>query len=127
MAETTDGKLTQAQRRELRSRLESERHRLLESYERSLQREREVPDGQGEDLEERAEDSWTKQEIFAEAEAERNQLLLVEEALERLEKGSYGICRDCAAPIGYQRLLAVPATRYCLHHQARAERREERG
>ena len=121
MTNPNDGRLTEDQRRELRSRLESEQHRLVQSYERTVQREREVPDGKGEDLVERAEDGWLKQELFAEAESERDQLLLVEEALERLDKGSYGTCFDCEVPIGYARLLAVPATRYCLKHQARAE------
>ena len=36
------------------------------------------------------------------------------EALERMEKGTYGICRDCGEPIAPARLDAIPWTRVCI-------------
>jgi RNA polymerase-binding transcription factor DksA len=45
----------------------------------------------------------------------------VEHALRRLEDGSYGVCEACGRPIGDDRLEAVPAARFCLQDQARAE------
>ena len=47
----------------------------------------------------------------------------VEHALRRLDEGSYGICEACGKPIPEERLQALPATRFCLEHQAEAERR----
>jgi DnaK suppressor protein len=41
-------------------------------------------------------------------------LQAIEEALYRLEKGTYGICRDCGEPIAAPRLLAIPWTRVCI-------------
>ena len=41
-------------------------------------------------------------------------LQAIEEALERIEKGTYGICRDCGEPIADARLLAIPWTRVCI-------------
>ncbi|HUF47105.1 MAG TPA: TraR/DksA family transcriptional regulator [Vicinamibacterales bacterium] len=41
-------------------------------------------------------------------------LQAIEEALLRLEKGSYGICRDCGEPIAEARLRAIPWTRVCI-------------
>ena len=38
----------------------------------------------------------------------------IEEALVRLEKGTYGICRDCGEPIAEARLTAIPWTRSCI-------------
>ena len=38
----------------------------------------------------------------------------IEEALKRLEKGAYGICRDCGEPIADARLNAIPWTRVCI-------------
>ena len=35
-------------------------------------------------------------------------------ALERLDRGTYGRCESCDGAIGRQRLLALPATRYCI-------------
>ena len=38
----------------------------------------------------------------------------IEEALYRIEKGTYGICRDCGEPIAMARLEAIPWTRVCI-------------
>ena len=41
-------------------------------------------------------------------------LQAIEEALGRLEKGTYGVCRDCGEPIAEARLRAIPWTRVCI-------------
>ena len=41
-------------------------------------------------------------------------LQAIEEALFRMEKGTYGICRDCGDPIASARLEAIPWTRVCI-------------
>src|SRR4029078_10787314 len=41
-------------------------------------------------------------------------LQAIEEALWRIEKGSYGLCRDCGEPIAEARLNAIPWTRVCI-------------
>jgi len=41
-------------------------------------------------------------------------LQAIEEALFRLEKGIYGVCRDCGDPIAAARLIAIPWTRVCI-------------
>jgi DnaK suppressor protein len=41
-------------------------------------------------------------------------LQAIEEALYRMEKGIYGICRDCGDPIASPRLVAIPWTRVCI-------------
>lgn len=46
----------------------------------------------------------------------------VEAALERLQGESYGLCEVCAKPIAEARLEVMPATRYCVDDQAKAER-----
>ena len=46
----------------------------------------------------------------------------VDEARHRDTLGTYGRCINCAAPIGVERLAAVPWARLCLQHQATAER-----
>ena len=40
-------------------------------------------------------------------------LQAIEEALARIEKGTYGACRDCGEPIATVRLNAIPWTRSC--------------
>jgi DnaK suppressor protein len=41
-------------------------------------------------------------------------LQAIEEALYRMEKGTYGICRDCEGEIAPPRLNAIPWTRVCI-------------
>src|SRR5579859_4873592 len=41
-------------------------------------------------------------------------LQAIEEALGRIDKGTYGICRDCGEPIPEPRLKAIPWTRVCI-------------
>jgi DnaK suppressor protein len=42
------------------------------------------------------------------------QLRLVDEALDRLATGDYGICLGCDEPIAEKRLRALPWARYCV-------------
>jgi RNA polymerase-binding transcription factor DksA len=51
-----------------------------------------------------------------------DELREVEAAFQRLERGTYGTCQACGRPIGDERLEALPATRFCIEDQAKAER-----
>lgn len=46
----------------------------------------------------------------------------IDAALGRVDSGTYGNCQICHQPIGDERLDAVPATRFCVDHQAEIER-----
>ena len=50
----------------------------------------------------------------------------VEHALKRLDDGTYGTCEVDGKPIPEERLEAMPAARFCLEHQAEAERQAAR-
>ena len=45
----------------------------------------------------------------------------IEDALRRLDQGSYGVCEACGKPIDPERLEAKPWARYCIADQARVE------
>ncbi|MGH9348770.1 MAG: SpoIIE family protein phosphatase [Vicinamibacterales bacterium] len=47
----------------------------------------------------------------------------VDAALERLARGTYGLCETCHDPIEPDRLIADPITRFCLDHLSRSEQR----
>jgi RNA polymerase-binding transcription factor DksA len=44
----------------------------------------------------------------------RNTVDELERALDRLAAGTYGSCQTCARPIPFERLEAIPHTRYCV-------------
>ena len=41
-------------------------------------------------------------------------LQAIEDALRRIDTGTYGVCRDCGEPIAEARLNAIPWTRVCI-------------
>lgn len=43
-----------------------------------------------------------------------NLLRQLEEAVERVDDGTYGVCGDCEQPISPKRLEAVPWAKYCI-------------
>lgn len=55
---------------------------------------------------------------------ERETLREVDDALLRLDRGTYGKCVDCGRPIEAARLEAVPWTRYCLEDQEKHDREQ---
>jgi len=40
----------------------------------------------------------------------------VDNALEKIAKGKYGICENCGKEIGKERLLACPEAKFCIKH-----------
>jgi DnaK suppressor protein len=46
-------------------------------------------------------------------------LQAIEEALTRIEEGTFGVCRDCGEPISAARLTAIPWTRVCVSCKAK--------
>ena len=50
-------------------------------------------------------------------------LAAIDEALRRIDEGTFGICARCGQPIGEERLEAIPYATKCIE----CKRREERG
>lgn len=57
---------------------------------------------------------------------ERKLIKKVQEALARIEDGSYGICEDCGARISEKRLEARPVTTLCIKCKTKQEEEEKR-
>jgi RNA polymerase-binding transcription factor DksA len=55
---------------------------------------------------------------------EQGSLYEIDEALKRIEDGSYGVCEICEKPIKHDRLEALPFTRYTVDCQAELEKRQ---
>ena len=55
---------------------------------------------------------------------EQGSLYEIDEALKRIEDGSYGVCDLCEKPIKHDRLEALPFTRYTVDCQAELEKRQ---
>jgi DnaK suppressor protein len=56
------------------------------------------------------------------AEVESRELAYIENALERMRTGNYGVCEGCANKIPFARLSALPYATLCIECQREAER-----
>ena len=50
-----------------------------------------------------------------------NVISLIDDAIERLANGEYGICMDCGEPISEARLMARPYAIFCIKCKSRQE------
>lgn len=55
---------------------------------------------------------------------EQSRLNQVKRALQKFENGTYGICEKCKKPINYDRLEAIPYTRFCMDCETETESAE---
>jgi RNA polymerase-binding transcription factor len=108
----------------LRARLVEERDRMTQEYRRDLAAAQAIQEEGTEDFEELAEIEVEREQLFAYSEQDRDRLRLIEEALQRMDAGTYGFCLSSGLPIPLERLRALPWARYRADMQERLERRE---
>src|SRR5262245_38171909 len=65
--------------------------------------------------------SYSKEQLFSLCERDREVLVSVREALEKIKGMTYGICEECEKLIEERRLEALPWVRLCVHCQNRKE------
>ena len=59
-------------------------------------------------------DNYDQEFTLGLIENEQSTLELVNEALSRMEKGTYGLCDECSEPISKPRLQAIPYAKHCI-------------
>ena len=70
-----------------------------------------------------ATDNYDREFSLELASNDRKSLYELEDAMKRIEDGTFGICEDCSSLIAKVRLKAVPQTRLCVKCQERLENR----
>jgi len=70
-----------------------------------------------------ASDYYERELAMGLSETERHRLQEVEDALERIENGSYGKCEICGGQISAPRLEALPFAKFCIECQAQREKK----
>ena len=58
--------------------------------------------------------AWEREQLTALVRSARAHVAELDEALARLEGGSYGTCEVCGGPIAAERLDALPTVRTCI-------------
>ena len=126
MARTEKAKATvevpQDQFQSLRERLQNQRAEILNMYKQDLRAGQESADDGTEDIVDRANNAYNRELMFSLSDTERTTLLQIENALRRMDEGSYGRCANCGQNIHILRLEAVPWARFCIDCQELAEK-----
>ncbi|WP_457641913.1 TraR/DksA family transcriptional regulator [Persephonella sp.] len=78
-----------------------------------------------EDLEDFARIDYTEIVLGELEDVEIEILKVIDEAIKRMEEGSYGICEVCGKPIEEERLEAVPWTVLCIEHAQEEEKNKD--
>jgi DnaK suppressor protein len=108
--------------RALRERLQNQRDEILNMYKQDLRAGQESADDGTEDIVDRANNAYNRELMFSLSDNERATLLQIENALARMDEGTYGRCSNCGQTINIQRLEAVPWARFCIDCQELAEK-----
>jgi len=82
---------------------------------------READEDPTQDVADKAANSYTKEFLFHQSDENRRVLQLVDEALERLKNGTYGLCVSCQSEVQVKRLEAVPWARHCIDCQEKQD------
>lgn len=56
---------------------------------------------------------------------ERQTIIEIDYALEKIETGEYGFCEECGESILGKRLSIFPTARFCIQHQEELERKKK--
>ena len=102
--------------------LRAKQRELMLSYERDKAAGNASPDDGIQDLADKAASAYSKELNFSLSDGERNLLMQIEEAFNRMREGTYGVCTNCGVVIGEKRLQAVPWTMFCIDCQELQEK-----
>jgi DnaK suppressor protein len=106
--------------------LEETKKQLLKEMQGRVKGETEGVKDEGRDTYDLASDERDREINFILNDREREKLLAIDEALERLKDKTYGICESCEGEIQLGRLKVLPFTRLCVRCQEENEKESKR-
>ncbi len=104
-----------------KKRLVTTQDELLRTVTKSERDGREADEEATQDIADKAANSYTKEFLFHQSDENRRLLQMVNEALERVKGGTYGLCVSCQGEVQVKRLEAVPWARHCIECQEKQD------
>jgi len=101
--------------------LEIRKHEIIDKLSEFQNESKTIETDIAQDLADKAESSYTKEFLLSLSNAEREELFQIDAALQRINRGEYGVCQICQKEIGKKRLNALPWTPLCIDCQEKAE------
>lgn len=84
--------------------------------------EEETTEESTQDIADKAVSSYTREFLYSLTDGERSTLLQIDDAIGRIDDGTYGLCLNCGRLMADKRLTAVAWASYCLDCQELAEK-----
>jgi DnaK suppressor protein len=97
------------------------KQKLIEEISESRFSESLVPSADIGDIIDQAGDERERELSLLLTSREKEKLSAINEALEKIEEGTYGICEECGEKIGLGRLKAMPLAKFCVSCQSKFE------
>ena len=102
--------------------LEAKKSALSAELAKTRTAEEETTEELTQDIADKAVSSYTREFLYSLTDVERNTLILIDQALTRIEEGTFGSCQNCGVPMSEKRLDAVPWAPHCIECQELAEK-----
>ncbi|MDH5542842.1 MAG: TraR/DksA family transcriptional regulator [Nitrospinota bacterium] len=117
--------MTRQELESLKNRLINLRNDLIEGVDKLNKHSNDEFQGEVPDVNDEATRTYSRQVLLSKGEVDRQQLKLVEEALDLIahDETEYGICIDCEEEIPFQRLEAAPYVKRCVDCKTMYEER----
>ncbi len=113
--------MTKKEKEEFRKKLADKKEAIIQKLSGFINESKEMQSNVAQDLVDKAETSYTKEFLLSLSDAERSQLLMIDDALRRLARDDFGTCQQCGQEIGRKRLAAIPWASLCIDCQEKNE------
>ncbi|MBN2407603.1 MAG: TraR/DksA family transcriptional regulator [Elusimicrobia bacterium] len=98
----------------LRKELQQQRSELIEELEKVKKREESYMNNEvGDDID-KASENIQREILFYFSDHDRHRMDAIDDALQKIDEGRFGICESCGKKIGSDRLNAIPYARLCI-------------
>ncbi|OGP64818.1 MAG: hypothetical protein A2170_04485 [Deltaproteobacteria bacterium RBG_13_53_10] len=91
-----------------------EREEIVGDVKHTYESSKEMGQDGIQDIGDEAANIYNKQILLSLNESERMRLHEVDEALDRIKTGTYGVCEECGGAISLKRLEVRPVAKYCV-------------
>ncbi len=115
-------RLTKKELEKYRRLLEEKKASLSAEIAKTRSAEAETSEEATQDIADKAVSSYTREFLYSLTDGERHTLLRIDDAILRIDAGTYAFCVHCNTAMTEKRLNAVPWAPYCLDCQELAEK-----
>jgi DnaK suppressor protein len=102
--------------------LVEKKNSLLSELAKTKNAEEETTEESTQDIADKAVSSYTREFLYSLNDTERTTIQQIDQALARIEEGTYGFCLNCGNAMNEKRLTAIPWSRHCVECQELEEK-----